>query len=65
MFSHHRPPAFRGRSSTIDPCGKAVQRRFEAAEDLFANHLAGLAEAASLSELSAAQIVQSITRGIE
>lgn len=38
VFSHPRPPASTGRSSTRDPSGKGVERRFEAAAQAFAVH---------------------------
>ena len=38
VFSHPRPPASTGRSSTRDPSGKGVERRFEAAEAPLAVH---------------------------
>ena len=38
VFSHPRPPASTGRSSTRNPSGKGVGRRFEAAEHAFAVH---------------------------
>ena len=40
VFSHPRRLPSRGRSRTRDPSGKGVKRRFEAAEDPFADRLA-------------------------